>query len=38
MGYLSIKMTQIYVEVTQTKINQDMTNLAKWIQGKYELG
>ena len=37
MGYLSIRTTQIYAEVTRTKINEDMTNLAKRIEGKYEL-
>lgn len=37
MGHLSIKTTQIYAEVTRTKINEDMTNLAERIQGKYEL-
>lgn len=37
MGHLSIKTTQIYAEVTRTKINEDMTNLAKRIKGKYEL-
>lgn len=37
MGHLSIKTTQIYAEVTRTKINEDMTNLAGTIQGKYEL-
>jgi site-specific recombinase XerD len=37
MGHLSIKTTQIYAEVTRTKINEDMTNLAKNIQGKYQL-
>ena len=37
MGHLSIKTTQIYAEVTRTKINEDMTNLADTIQGKYEL-
>ncbi len=36
MGHLSIKTTQIYAEVTRTKINEDMTNLADKIQGKYE--
>ena len=36
MGHLSIKTTQIYAEVTRTKINEDMTNLAETIQGKYE--
>lgn len=37
MGHLSIKTTQIYAEVTRTKINEDMTNLAETIQGRYEL-
>lgn len=37
MGHLSIKTTQIYAEVTKTKINEDMTNLAERIEGKYEL-
>lgn len=37
MGHLSIKTTQIYAEVTRTKINEDMTNLAEKIQGKYML-
>jgi len=37
MGHLSIKTTQIYAEVTRTKINEDMTNLADNIQGKYIL-
>lgn len=37
MGHLSIKTTQIYAEVTRTKINEDMINLAETIQGKYEL-
>jgi hypothetical protein len=37
MGHLSIKTTQIYAEVTRTKINEDMTNLAQRIDGKYEL-
>ncbi|MDB9152234.1 site-specific integrase [Parabacteroides distasonis] len=37
MGHLSIRTTQIYAEVTRTKINEDMTNLAKRIEGKYEL-
>ncbi|NMA74551.1 MAG: site-specific integrase [Bacteroidales bacterium] len=37
MGHLSIKTTQIYAEVTRTKINEDMTNLAERIQGKYKL-
>lgn len=37
MGHLSIKTTQIYAEVTRTKINEDMTNLSNRIVGKYEL-
>lgn len=37
MGHLSIKTTPIYAEVTRTKINEDMTNLAETIQGKYRL-
>lgn len=37
MGHLSIKTTQIYAEVTKTKIDEDMTNLAKTIEGKYDL-
>ncbi|WP_242047134.1 tyrosine-type recombinase/integrase [Dysgonomonas sp. HGC4] len=37
MGHLSIKTTQIYAEVTRTKINEDMTNLAERIEGKYKL-
>lgn len=37
MGHLSIKTTQIYAEVTRTKLNEDMTNLAERIEGKYEL-
>lgn len=37
MGHLSIKTTQIYAEVTKTKINEDMTNLVSRIKGKYEL-
>lgn len=37
MGHLSIKTTQIYAEVTRTKINEDMTKLAQRIQGKYML-
>jgi site-specific recombinase XerD len=35
MGHLSIKTTQIYAEVSRTKINEDMTKLAKKIKGKY---
>ncbi|TFD96427.1 site-specific integrase [Dysgonomonas capnocytophagoides] len=37
MGHISIKTTQIYAEVTRTKINEDMTKLEKRIEGKYEL-
>ncbi|KAA6317141.1 Tyrosine recombinase XerC [termite gut metagenome] len=36
MGHLSIRTTQIYAEVTRTKINEDMNNLAKHIEGKYD--
>ena len=36
MGHKSIKTTQIYAEVTRTKINEDMTKLAKRIKGKYK--
>jgi site-specific recombinase XerD len=35
LGHFSIKTTQIYAEVSRTKINEDMTNLAKRIKGKY---
>lgn len=37
MGHQDIATTQIYAEITRTKINEDMTNLAERIQGKYEL-
>lgn len=37
MGHISIKTTQIYAEVTRTKINEDMTKLEKRIEGQYEL-
>jgi site-specific recombinase XerD len=37
MGHLSIKTTQIYSHVTRTKLNEDMTNLEKRIEGKYRL-
>ena len=37
MGHLSIKTTQFYAEVTRTKIDEDMTNLAKTIESKYDL-
>lgn len=37
MRHLSIKTTQIYAEVLRTKIDEDMTNLAKNIEGKYDL-
>lgn len=36
LGHTNIKTTQIYAEVTKTKINEDMTNLAERIQGKYK--
>ena len=37
MGHLSIKTTQIYAKVTRTKLNEDMSNLEKRIEGKYKL-
>jgi site-specific recombinase XerD len=37
MGHLSIKTTQIYAKVTRIKLNEDMTNLEKRIEGKYQL-
>jgi site-specific recombinase XerD len=37
MGHLSIKTTQIYAHVTRTKLNEDMTNLERRIEGKYRL-
>jgi len=37
MGHQSITTTQIYAEITRTKINEDMKNLAQRIQGKYKL-
>jgi integrase len=37
LGHQDIATTQIYAEITHTKINEDMTNLAERIQGKYEL-
>ena len=37
LGHASIKTTQIYAEITRTKINEDMTNLEKRIEGKYKL-
>ena len=37
LGHTNIKTTQIYAEVTKTKINEDMTKLADMIQGKYTL-
>lgn len=37
MGHRDIATTQIYAEITRTKINEDMTNLEKRIEGKYEL-
>lgn len=36
MGHQDIATTQIYAEITRTKINEDMTKLAERIQGKYE--
>jgi integrase len=37
LGHASIYTTQIYAEVTRTKINADMSKLEKRIEGKYEL-
>ena len=37
LGHRSISTTQIYADITRTKINEDMTKLARNIQGKYEL-
>ena len=37
LGHSSIATTQIYAEVTRMKINEDMTNLEKRIEGKYKL-
>ena len=37
MGHLSIKTTQIYAKVTRTKLNEDMSNLEKRIEGKFRL-
>lgn len=37
LGHQDIATTQIYAEITRTKINEDMTNLAERIQGKYDL-
>jgi site-specific recombinase XerD len=37
LGHTSIKTTQIYAQVTRTKINEDMTNLERRIEGQYKL-
>lgn len=37
LGHQSISTTQIYADITRTKINEDMTNLAERIEGKYKL-
>ena len=37
LGHASINTTQIYAEITRTKINGDMTILEKRIDGKYKL-
>ncbi len=37
LGHRSISTTQIYADITRTKINEDMTNLAERIKGKYKL-
>ena len=36
LGHRSISTTQIYADITRTKINEDMTNLAERIEGRYE--
>jgi integrase len=36
LGHSSINTTQIYAEITRTKINEDMTVLEKRIEGKYK--
>ena len=37
LGHRSISTTQIYAEITRTKINEDMTNLEERSEGKYVL-
>lgn len=37
LGHQSIDTTQIYAKITRTKLNEDMTNLAGRIKGKYQL-
>lgn len=37
LGHQSISTTQIYADITRTKINENMTNLAERIEGKYKL-
>jgi len=37
MGRQDIATTQIYAEITRMKINEDTTNLAERIKGKYKL-
>ncbi|EFI11751.1 site-specific integrase [Bacteroides sp. D22] len=37
LGHRSISTTQIYADITRTKINEDMTNLAERIENLYEL-
>lgn len=37
LGHRSISTTQIYADITRTKINEDMTNLAERIENRYEL-
>lgn len=37
LGHRSISTTQIYADITRTKINEDMTNLEERIEGKYVL-
>lgn len=37
LGHQSISTTQIYAEITRTKINEDMMNLAERIENRYKL-
>ena len=37
LTHKNVSTTQIYAEITRTKINEDMTNLAERIEGKYKL-
>lgn len=37
LGHQSIDTTRIYAKITRTKLNEDMTNLAGRIKGRYRL-